>query len=165
MQLPKWTSKRTHHCESNPFRRITHVGGGGGNRQKRASNSYFNYSNRIRIVGARERSRAAGCFVRIDDPDNRSVSTSNHQEASDNEDKADPTDHEDPPRSSLSLPLAPIVIEPHETERLKVEECAEQGTNERDEAVKDRNCTRNNVSADDDAEGTAQPHHPVCLGI
>ena len=79
---------------------------------------------RVRIISTRPSASSLG---RVDDSNNRTISSSNHKESTRNNDEHAPTNHQVPTGVALVLP---VVVQPHAAHGLKREECTEEGTDQ-----------------------------------
>lgn len=115
----------------------------------------------IRVVSTRESSRATRSLVRVNNSNNRSISTTDHEESTGDNNKDAESNHEVPLHIGITLALGPVVIQPHEAVQLERHERAEQGTNEGDKTTKDRNTGGDQVGDDGGDDGASEPSSPV----
>lgn len=119
-----------------------------------------------RIVGARPGSRASSGSVALDNGNNRPVGSCNHQEATSQDDKDTPTDHEDPLGCTTAiLTLMPVVIKPHTTHWLEAHGGSEQGADERDKIAENGNGAGDYICDDGGGDGAAEPDCPMSKGV
>ena len=117
---------------------------------------------RIGVIRARPRAGATILVVRVDDADNRTISTTNEEECARDNDEDGPCNH------TLPLPVAvgpvPVVVQPHAAHWLEAHEGAQKCAHERDEATEDGNRRCNDVSSQGNGGGEAEPGDPMPSG-
>lgn len=119
---------------------------------------------RVGIVRARPRRSSTLGIVAVDYARKRPISSGNHKECTygDNEDR--PAHHELPLQVAFGRLSAPVVIQPHEPHWLERQQSSEQSTDQRDQAVEDRNSTGDNVRYYGHGHGATEPGSPVYDG-
>ncbi len=117
---------------------------------------------RVGVVCARPSLGAAILVVRVDDADDRTISTTNKEERASHNDEDGPCHHALPP--PVAVGPVPVVVQPHAAHGLEAHEGAQKCAHERDETTEDRNCGRNDVGGQGDGGGEAEPGDPVLSG-
>lgn len=122
--------------------------------------SLFDALNRVTVIRATPSRGAITLRKGINESNNRSVSTSNHEESSEHNNEDAPANHGRPSGRS-TIVSGPVVVKPHNSLRLEAEKGAEECTDKGDEATESRN-TRRDAVGDDGCDGSAaDPSAPV----
>lgn len=117
----------------------------------------------VRVVGTAKSRRPFTSAVRLDDALNRTPRTGAHEEETDGNDEACPSDSQVPPK--VSIDCIPVIVEPHGSHRQEAEEGPQKSADEGDEGAEDGNGRGNDVGNDCDAQGAGEPCRPVDDGV
>lgn len=139
-QTDKTTPGQTHETQTTPFFIDTLCG--------------TQASRRIGVIRTRPTRSAPIARVIIDQPNYCTVCPTNHAEASRSNNEQAPADHEPPSPISVLLLRRPVVIQPHAAHRLEADECAEQCSDERYQAIEARDGAGDDVCCDYDSKST-----------
>lgn len=122
---------------------------------------------RVGVIGTRPSGRTAAHVVRVDNTLDGTISTTDHEEGTENDNKDTPADHHGPLGSALRLVLAlsPVVVEPEAAKELHALQCSEKSADERDETAEDGDTGGDDVGDDGHAESAAKPDGPVGEGV
>lgn len=97
--------------------------------------------------------------VRIDDTDNRAISTSNEEESAGDNDENGPCDHTLP--APVAVGSVPVVVQPHAAHRLEAHEGAQKCADERNETAEDGDRGRDDIRSQRYTGSEAEPGDPV----
>lgn len=116
--------------------------------------------DRVGVVGAGPGWRATSLLHGVDNANNRTVRSTNHQKGTRDNDEDAVGNHQVPSKGSLTA-TTPVVIEPHATHGLEGHQGSEKSADERHETSEDGNATGDEVGDDSGSGGAADPGDPV----
>lgn len=119
-------------------------------------------TTRVGIVSTRPSTRRSRIVI-VNDTNNSTVRTSNHDECPDKNHKRGP-DNADHPFGAFVWALK-VIVEPHSSERLHRHKCSKQSADERDERTKVWHSRADDIGCECNTKRARQPCNPMGLGV